>query len=204
MNYTVTHANLSHRFLYLLVTIAFASGFFAPVAMADEQPLAPGDRVTISISGVPLEDTQMLAAGSPYTLGDDGRIALAYIGTLKASGTKPSDLARAIERAYVSGEIYTRPSIQVTIDAQGTLRMIYVSGEVKQPQGVEYRNGMTVFNAITACGGPTDFADMKDVRLIRSLPDGRVQTIPCNLKYLSRGTGVDPTVLPNDRIIVPN
>ena len=119
-------------------------------------------------------------------------------------GVADGNLARMIERAYVSGEIYTRPSIQVTIDAQGTLRMIYVSGEVKNPQGVEYRNGMTVFNAITACGGPTDFADMKDVRLIRSGPDGRVQTIPCNLKYLSRGTGNDPQIKPNDRIIVPN
>ena len=177
---------------------------FVPKVMADEQPLRPGDRITISITGVPIEDSQMIADGSPYTLGDDGKIAMAYIGTQKAAGLRPSALARSLERAYVSGEIYTRPSIQVTIDAQGTVRHIYVSGEVKNPQGVEYRNGMTVFNAITAAGGPTDFADLKDVRLIRTLPDGRQTSIVCNLKYLSRGQGNDPVVLPNDRIIVPN
>ena len=200
---TLTRPEAGGRFAIAFIAAIFA-GLVPSGIIAEEQPLRPGDRVTISISGVPLDDTQMIASGSPYTLGDDGRIALAYIGTLKASGQRPSNLARTIERAYVAAEIYTRPSIQVTIDHQGTTRLIYVSGEVKQPQGVEYRNGMTVFNAITACGGPTDFAKLKEVQLIRTDAAGRTRTIECNLKYLSRGTGNDPVVLPNDRIIVPN
>ena len=191
------------KFLTLTASVLLAV-LGSSVAMADEQPLRAGDRITISISGVPYEDSQMIADGSPYTLGDDGKISMAYIGTQKAAGLRPSVLARALERAYVVGEIYTRPSVQVTIDAQGTVRHVYVSGEVKNPQGVEYRNGMTVFNAITAAGGPTDFADLKDVVLIRTLADGRQTRIECNLKYLSKGTGTDPVVLPNDRIIVPN
>ncbi|MEI6534385.1 MAG: polysaccharide biosynthesis/export family protein [Verrucomicrobiaceae bacterium] len=154
-----------YTLLFMLLSLAFGSS--PSLAQNTEQLLRPGDIVVVKLSGVPTEE--MTVVSNTYDIGDSGTINLPYIGEVRAAGVRPSQLQKNIESAYKSAEIFTHPTIQVTPsrDANNT-QVIYVSGEVKQPRAVPITPGMTVHDAITSAGGPTDFAKMKGVKLTRS------------------------------------
>jgi polysaccharide export outer membrane protein len=112
---------------------------------------------------------------------------------------KPSSLQRSIEATYKSQEIYTRPNVLVSMDnGDSTSRQVFVTG-VQKPGSVPYRQGMRLSQAIQAAGGPTPFASMKKVKLVRA---GRQPT----LHNLSKGMGdpsVDVILQPDDQINLP-
>jgi len=179
--------------------IALLSNEVGSIAQTGELPLKKGDRITISIGGIP--DNEIAQIRNVYTVSDDGTIPLLYIGNVRAVGLKPSSLQRSIEQTYINQEIYTRPSVLVSIDggeSAATMRTVMVSGANK-PGAVPYRQGMTISQAIMTAGGPTPFGSMKKVKLIRA---GRPATIH-NLSSNAGDPSVDIQVQPDDQIIVP-
>ena len=167
-------------------------------AQSGELPLRAGDRITISIGAIP--DNEVAQIRGVYSLSDRGTVNLLHIGELRAAGLKPSDLQRTIEQTYVAREIYTRPTVLVSIDNAGdaTSRQVYVTG-VQKPGPVPYRPGMSLSQAIQSAGGPTPFASMKKVKLIRS---GRPAT-EHNLSKYTGNPSVDVPLQPEDQIILP-
>ncbi len=138
-------------------------------ALAQETMFKKGESITLRISGVPTEDVGLVS--SKYGISDAGTIRLPYLKiAITAAGLKPSDLARKIEAAYRRAEIYTQPVIQVGADTTESAqsRFLSVVGEVKAPQGVGVAPGMKLMDAIARCGGFTDFADVKKVKLTRA------------------------------------
>jgi len=138
-------------------------------ALAQETVLQKGQSIVLRISGVPIDEISLVSA--KYGISDAGTITLPYLkGAITASGMKPSALARKIEAAYRSAEIYTQPTIQVDSSGAsggGSERFLSVMGEVKAPRSISYAAGMTLLDAIAQCGGFTDFADEKKVKLTR-------------------------------------
>lgn len=168
-------------------------------AQSGELPLRPGDRITVSVGGIP--DNEIAQIRGVYTVGEDGTIPLLYIGNVRASGYKPSSLQRVIEQRYINDEIYTRPTVVVSIDggeSTATMRTVTVTG-VNKPGAVPYRQGMTLSQAIMTAGGPTPYGSMKKVKLVRA---GQVPTVH-NLSNGTGNPGVDVVVQPDDQIIVP-
>ena len=144
--------------------------FFAlpGAALAQETVLKSGESIEIRISGVPSDEVMLVS--NKYGISDGGTIKLPYLKiTIKAAGLKPSALARKIESAYRSAQIYTQPTIQVAADLNttATARFLSVMGEVKAPSRLTWTSGMTIFDAVAQCGGFTDFADKK-VKLTRN------------------------------------
>jgi polysaccharide export outer membrane protein len=157
-------------FLHPLILLLLALGL-APASMRAqgvEQQLRPGDSIIVKLSGVPAEEVAVVS--NTYDVSDKGTINLPYIGEVRASGLRPSTLQKNIEGAYKSADVYTHPTIQVALNTAngGGTQVIYVSGEVKTPRAVPITPGMTVHDAITAAGGPTDFANMRKVKHTRS------------------------------------
>ena len=111
--------------------LAVLAGLSAP-AVASEAAFRTGDTLELRIGGVPGEETQ-LVTGS-YTVDGEGFINLPHIGKVRAAGLNQAQLQRAVENAYRSGEIYTNPTITVTVPT--TLRFVNVSGDVRQPRRV--------------------------------------------------------------------
>lgn len=168
-------------------------------AQTGELPLKKGDKITISIGGIP--DNEIAQIRNVYTVSDEGMIPLLYIGSVRAVGLKPSALQRTIEQTYISQEIYTRPSVLVSIDGgenAATLRTVVVTG-VNKPGAVSYRQGMTITQAIMTAGGPSPFGNMKKVKLIRL---GRPPSVH-NVSNSAGDPSVDIQVQPDDQIIVP-
>lgn len=153
-----------------------------------------GDSLELRIGGVPSEETQLITG--TYTVDGEGFVNLPHIGKVRAAGLDQAQLQRAIESAYRSGEIYTNPSITITVPT--VARFVNVSGDVRTPRRVEYTTDLTVLGAISAAGGFTEYADQRKVRLLRA---GKVRMV--DVKAVRANPALDITLLPGDQIEVP-
>jgi polysaccharide export outer membrane protein len=77
-------------------------------------------------------------------------------------------------------------------------RVYYVRGQVNKPDSLIYVGETTVTKAITSAGDFTDFANRRNVLLIRA--NGQQIHVNCN-KVLA-GEAPDPPVYPGDQIVV--
>jgi polysaccharide biosynthesis/export protein len=190
-----------HRYLTLLLLFLLASHSTVQ-AQRSEIPLTTGDRITITIGGVPAEEVAQIS--KVYTISDSGTIPLLHINEVRAAGLKPSALQRAIENSYKSQEIYTNPVVSVSIDSlgAGTERVVYVSGVIT-PGPKPFKPGLTAMQAIMSGGGPTPYGSLKKTRVVRTNPDGTRQTIAVDLSKYSSNPAVDIQLQPEDQVIVP-
>jgi polysaccharide biosynthesis/export protein VpsN len=167
-------------------------------AQGTELPLGRGDQIGITISGIPPEE--LLQIKNNYRISDRGTISLLYLGEITAAGMKPSDLERKIEGMYKSKEIYTHPTVTISVDT-GTIadRVVFVSGEVNKVGPVPFRPGLTASRAISSAGGGTPFARLSKTKLVRN---GQVVAE----LDLSRGGNADSAtqMQPDDELVVPD
>ena len=160
-----------------------------PLTVNSTDSLEPGNQITITFSG-------LSTIPIPYScrIREDGTISPPYLKKLViAAGKTIGILERELERAYVP-DIYK--TINVTIRTAD--RFFYVGGEVRQPSRQIFIGRITVTQAIQSAGDFTDFADQREVRVIRAT--GKVDIIDCKAAL------DDPTrdlpVYPGDNIVV--
>ncbi len=148
----------------VMVTVFAGSAFAAAIAA--------NTTLTITIKGVP--GTEQTRISGQYVVDSSGYVYLPLLKNgIRASGSSSSSLARRIEAAYRSAEIYQNPRITVisTKDVaydQIDLKVVIVGGFVKRPGPVPFMRGMTLFQAISAAGGETAFGSIKRVALYRN------------------------------------
>ena len=147
-----------------------------------------GDTVTVDYSGTPDKVPENV-----QTVTEDGTITLPYIGTIRAAGLTAGELQKDIHDLYVP-RYYT----QLTVTVTGVQRVFYVGGEVKLPGRQQYIGEITVTRAIQAAGDFTDFANRKNVKLIRA----NGQVIKVNCVKAAQDPSLDPPVYPGDQILV--
>src|ERR1700675_4496593 len=94
-----------------LLNFAFAT----KVAVADA-PLRTGDQIEMKLGGVPL--TGISALSGTYTIDVEGNVNLPHIGRIKIAGLAPGAAESAIENVYKSQDIYTNPTVAITMRAQ--------------------------------------------------------------------------------------
>ncbi len=138
------------------------------VAGAQEPQLEKGQSFLLRLAGVPVDDQSSIS--QTYTISDRGTIKLLYLESeMTVSGLRPSELARKIEAAYKSAEIFTKPNITITLgEASGVQRYASILGQVKAPGTVGIVPGLTMLDAIARCGGFNPFANAKKVKLTRA------------------------------------
>lgn len=147
-----------------------------------------GDTIIVSLSGLPITI-------DPHQepIKEDGTITMPDIGKVQAAGKTAGELQNEIHDLYVP-RIYTHLTVTVNIGD----RVYYVSGEVKIPGRLVYVGQTSVNQAITSAGDFTDFANHKNVMLIRVNGD----RIKVNVDRVRSGKAEDPPVYPGDQIIV--
>jgi polysaccharide export outer membrane protein len=115
---------------------------------------------------------------------------------VKAAGATQAQFQSAIESAYKSQQIYTNPSITVSV-ASGA-RFVDVGGDVRAPQRVPFTADLTLLGAITATGGFTEYADQTKVRVLRDS-----QVIVISVREVKKDPSKDLKLKPGDKIEVP-
>lgn len=122
----------------------------------------------------------------------DGRISVPLVGDVIAGGKTPEEVAATIKEKLA---VYVRePQVAVILTelrSHEYLSRVRVTGAVRQPVSVPYRQGMTVLDAVLAAGGTTEFSSPDrtvlyrkegeltksfDIRLDRILKKGELTT----------------------------
>lgn len=179
-------------FRTIITSVLLFAGLAGPLAA--QSNLRPGDKLLISISGVPADEQNQV--NREYTVDENGQVSLPYIPNISAAGRSSGEVAKAIEAAYRGNEIYSNPTI--TIGQQLGNRFVDVSGQVRAPQRVPFTEDLTLMSAISACGGATPYARENRIQLLRA--EGGSTTH--DLKKIRRGQEKDPTLRPGDKIII--
>jgi protein involved in polysaccharide export with SLBB domain len=160
----------------------------APVVVNDT--IRVGDKITVQLSGVPSDEYFTEKQVPP-----SGDITLPLLTqSFHAAGKTPAALAAEITDAYKNQKIFTNPIVNV----QPEERFINVGGDVRSPSNVAWRPDSTVMSTVNSCGGFTDYADRRHVRIIRGQ---QVVIVDCNRAVQT--IGADPAVYPGDQIYVP-
>jgi len=180
-------------FLFVVTLLFFGNVYFArPVAA--EATLRPGDTIEMKLGGVPSTETQSVSG--EYQIDGDGFVNMPNIGKVRIGGLSPAAAQTAIESAYRQREVYTHPTIVITIQAQA--RFVNVGGEVKTPERVPYTADLTILASINAAGGFTPYADQRRVRLLRG-----TEVIRVDVKKIRANPSLDVALEPGDKIEVP-
>ena len=134
----------------------------------------------------------------------DGKVSTPLVEDMVAVGKTPTALARDIEARL--GEYVRTPQVSVIVNtAVSTFSQIKLIGQVKSPQSIPYREGMTLLDAILAVGGLTDFAAGNKAKISRKDDSGRETLINVRIEdLLSKGKlSENQLVEPGDVIVVP-
>jgi polysaccharide export outer membrane protein len=184
--------SLPMRFLFVLVavlTALVAHGF------GQAAPLRPGDSFRIDLSGPSTEYTQEFR-GLECTVGEDGTVSVPLLGPMRVSGMTARQLGATIERRFVAEKIFTNPTVQIQMQPQS--RFVTVGGSVRVPSAVPWSADMSLSSAIKRAGGPTEFANLKRVRVTR---EGKTSVF--NLRISDKDANQNPRLLPGDEVDVP-
>jgi polysaccharide export outer membrane protein len=130
----------------------------------------------------------------------DGKITLPLLGDVVAAGVTPAQLTTTLTERFRE---YLNTPVVTVIVAEAVPPVVYVLGEVNSPGAQQLAGATSVLQALSLAGGFKDFANQKNIRILRNRPDGTVQTIPFNYKDAIKSTGKPLMVMPGDTIIVP-
>ena len=136
----------------------------------------------------------------------DGRITVPLIGDVQAGGRAPEEVAATIRdklKAYVRD-----PQVAVILTqlrSHEYLSRVRVTGAVRTPVSLPYRQGMTVLDVVLAAGGVTEFASPDRTELYRHAGEGASQSYSVRLaRILERGEmATNYPLQPGDVITVP-
>lgn len=131
----------------------------------------------------------------------DGRITFPLIGEIMASGKTVAQLKEIITeklKKYV-----TAPEVTVIVN-ESRSRTIYTIGKLARPGPYSLVPGMTVLQALSTAGGFTEWADTKNIIIVRR-QEGKEVQLHFNYKEYIEGKNVKQNILlkPNDTIVVP-
>jgi polysaccharide export outer membrane protein len=135
----------------------------------------------------------------------DGMISVPLIGDVEAGGHTPAEVGKTIQEklsAYVRD-----PQVAVILTelrSHEFLSRVRVTGAVRQPVSLPYRQGMTVLDAVLAAGGTTEFAAPNRSNLYRRT-GGTTKPYAVELdRILKRGDlSTNFYVAPGDVITIP-
>lgn len=89
------------------------------------------------------------------------------------------------------------------LEVQSPREYVFLTGEVRTPQAIEYTPGLTLSQAIIHAGGPSEFAKRSKIQIKRRRADGSVEILRADLDKIIRGHSPDVELKPNDTVFVP-
>ena len=201
--------NLVSKFLFLLAFLMLAACASGP--RPGSAPTVNPEAQAVEAYRIGVDDVVRVAVWQNPDLNvtvpvrPDGRISVPLVGDVVAGGRTPEEVAAEIKTAL---EKFVRnPQVTVIIDqlrSHEYLSRVRVTGAVRTPISVPYRQGMTILDAVLAAGGTNEFAAAGRTELYRK--DGETtRAFPVRLDRILEKGDLESNykVQPGDVITVP-
>ena len=163
-----------------------------PAADMAQRPLIAGDVVTIRVF-------ELQNVSGDQTVDGAGSITVPLVGQLLAEGKTLDQLTADLTRV-LAGKYLQSPHVLVTLK-EAAQRTLTIDGAVRQPGVYVVVPRMTLIQAIAAAKGTANSANLKRVVIFRKI-DGVRQAAAFDLTTIRDGKDADPTVYPNDVVVV--
>lgn len=189
--------------LLVLLGACSSSKSVAPPPVADTQVLneyliGVGDALQISVWRNP-----ELSLAVPVR--PDGKVSMPLIGDIMAANLTATQLSANIVKS-LSGYVKS-PQVTVIVanpSSSDFQRRVRITGAVRSPQSIPYREGMTVLDLVLLAGGPNEFASSNKAKLYRKI-NGELKVYSVKLDDLINEGKVDTNyaLQPSDIVTVP-
>jgi polysaccharide export outer membrane protein len=135
------------------------------------------------------------------TVRPDGKITLPLVNEIQAAGLTPAQLRDQLTTAV--SRFVADPSVTVAVKQINSLK-VYISGQVGKPGAYPLTSPTTVLQLIVTAGGLHEFADTKNIVIIRR-QNGQETTHRFNYKDVLKGRNLAQNIqlVPGDTILVP-
>jgi polysaccharide export outer membrane protein len=176
-----------------LVVSAGAAGAQAPV-QDSAYKIGPNDILTIFV----WKEAEL---SRDVTVMPDGKITYPLIGEIMAQGQTASELKKAI--ADKLQNFVTAPEVTVIVKDSRS-QVVYAIGKLTRPGPIALAPGMTVMQALSAAGGFAEWADQKNILIVRR-EGGKETQLRFNFKEFTAGEKLEQNILlkPGDTLVVP-
>lgn len=160
---------------------------------AREYLIGPFDKLQVSVFGI----ADLAPAEVQVDAG--GNISFPLVGSLRAAGLSPEELAQTIEDG-LRAKYVRDPQVTVNLD-ETVSQVVTVEGEVKRPGLYPVIGKMTLLRAVARAEGLTEFAKLDDVVIFRRVGGSQYAAL-YNMKQIRNGAMLDPEIFANDVVVV--
>ncbi len=131
----------------------------------------------------------------------DGKISLPLLNDVQAAGLTPTQLRDWLVEA--SKEYFEDPAVSVGVKQMNS-RKVFITGEVYKPGPYPLVGPTTVLELISLAGGLKDYADRKNILIVRT-ENGRPMSYLFNYKDVVSRKNLEQNIAlkPHDTVIVP-
>ncbi|RDH83756.1 MAG: sugar ABC transporter substrate-binding protein [endosymbiont of Galathealinum brachiosum] len=171
--YRAILAAVSTFVLFLLLTGCASNAY---VSVNSETLKELNSAKTVQIYHIGVDDTVKINVWRNAELSvtvpvrPDGKISMPLIGDIRAAGMTPQSVATNIEKKLQNFVRDPNVTIMVTgLKSNEYLTRLRITGAVKNPSSLNFRQGMTVLDAILAAGSVNDFAAPNNTKLYRKI-----------------------------------
>jgi polysaccharide export outer membrane protein len=199
--------------------VAVASPVFAQAppmpAPGPAKPAAPAPQQQVP-AGVPLPAGYVIGPedvlnvvfwrdadmSSEVVVRPDGMVTLPLLKDVPASGLTPEQLAAKVT-TEATKFMQDPPTVTVVVKTINS-RKVFISGMVGKPGHYALTGPMTVLQLIAVAGGLHEFADAKNISIIRN-ENGRQISYPFNYRDIVKRKSLKQNIelKPGDTVIVP-
>jgi polysaccharide export outer membrane protein len=157
--------------------------------------VGPGDVLTILVYG--RQDMSGDVVVRP-----DGKISLPILNDIAAGGHAPEALRELLKTA--TEKYVTDPDVTVMVKEVHS-RNVFIQGMVAKPSSYPLMTQMDVMQLIAQAGGLLEYADKKNIVIIRTSPEGKKDYFKFNWDDVVKRKHPEQniTLKPFDQVVVP-
>lgn len=179
----------------------FGEAYGIEIAELDELP--PPGIENLYVIG-PQEPLKIEVVGAErlsgvYLTDGQGRVSFPLVGLLNLNGLAPNEAADAIANV-LRGSYLLDPQVRV-IPNEIPPPTVSVGGQVNTPGEYPVLGRQSLLRVVNQAGGVAEYAQLDDVLILRTV-GGQRYIGAYNIQAIQRGNYDDPTVYPNDIIVV--
>lgn len=193
--------------LFVLLSICYASG--GSLLAAGKKEPGTGDNPSISTPAYTIGIGDVLQVfvwneadlTMPVLVRLDGFISMPLIGDIKAAGVSPVALAATLRKEIA--RFVADPTVSVILQ-ESRSKQYYVLGQISKPGEYPLDYPITILQALAKAGGLLEWADKKEIKIVRRTAAGE-KIIPFNYNKMLEGEDLEQNVLieTGDTLIIP-